>query len=96
MREIYEVYAKVVDANGTFNTLTGYPKAFDSRAYDNDIEKTRQRAYGAYHECLGAMCKIDTRQIQLAMIIRISDGMVIESTTMGAFIDDETQEETEE
>ena len=74
-REIFEVYAKIVDANGSYNTLTGYPKVFDSKSYDNDIEKARQRAYGAYHECLGAMCKVDTRQVQIAMILRASDGV---------------------
>lgn len=74
-REIFEVYAKVVDANGSYNTLTGYPKVFDSKSYDNDINKARQRAYGAYHECLGAMCKADSRQVQIAMILRASDGV---------------------
>jgi len=83
-REIYEVYAKVVDANGTYNTLTGYPKTFDSRSYDNDLEKTKQRAYGEWHEALGSMSKIDTRQVQFAMIIRASDGMQIECSCIGA------------
>lgn len=83
-REIYEVYAKVVDANGTYNTLTGYPKTFDSRSYDNDLEKTKQRAYGEWHEALGAMAKIDSRQVQFAMIIRASDGMQIECSCIGA------------
>lgn len=83
-REIFEVYAKIIDANGSYNTLTGYPKTFDSHTYNDDIAKAKQRAYGEYHECLGAMCKIDTRQLQLCMIIRASDGMVIESTKIGA------------
>lgn len=83
-REIFEVYAKVVDANGAYNTLTNYPKAFDSHLYNDDIEKARQRAYGEWHECLGAMCKRDDRQLQIAMIIRASDGMVIESSVIGA------------
>ena len=30
-REIYLVLAYVVDANGTFNNLSGYPKTFDSK-----------------------------------------------------------------
>ena len=46
-REIYEVYAKVVDANGTYNNLSGYPKSFDSRSYNNDPEKALIRASGA-------------------------------------------------
>lgn len=87
MREIYEVYAKVVDANGTYNTLTGYPKAFDSKNYDNDVNKARIRAYGEWHECLGAMCKRDDRQLQIAMIIRASDGMQIERAAIGQMAD---------
>lgn len=86
-REIFEVYAKIVDANGAYNTLTGYPKVFDSHSFNDDIEKARQRAYGEWHECLGAMCKRDDRQLQLAMILRASDGIVIESTVLGAIAD---------
>lgn len=82
-RAIFEVYAKVVDANGNYNTLSGYPKSFDSKNYGNDIEKTRQRAYGEWHDCLGDMCKNDTRQIQFAMIIDAASGMQIEFATIG-------------
>ena len=86
-REIYEVYAKVVDANGAYNTLNGYPKVFDSRNYNNDAEKARQRAYGEWHECLGAMCKRDDRQEQIAMIIRASDGLQLERMVIGGIAD---------
>ncbi len=86
-REIYEVYAKVVDANGAYNTLSGYPKAFDSHLYDDDVEKARKRAYGEYHEALGTMCKRDDRQVQIAMILRASDGMQIEMQKLGELAD---------
>jgi hypothetical protein len=74
VREIFEVYAKIIDANGTYNTLSGYPKTFDTRSYDNDVGKTLQRAMAEYHTALGAMGKVDTRQKQFAMILRASDG----------------------
>jgi len=61
VREIYEVYAKVVDANGAYNTLSGYPKVFDSRSYSNDIDKALKRARGGFHEVIGEMCKRDDR-----------------------------------
>lgn len=86
-REIYEVYAKVVDANGAYNTLNGYPKVFDSHNYNDDAEKARNRAYGAWHECLGAMCKRDDRQVQIAMIIRASDGLQLERMVIGSIAD---------
>ena len=85
-REIFEVYAKVVDANGAYNTLDGYPKVFDShnQSYNDDIEKARQRAEGAWHECCGAMCKRDDRQLQVAMLIRASDGIVLACKCYGS------------
>ena len=83
-REIYEVYANIVDANGSYNALSGYPKTFDSKNYGNDLDKTRQRAYGEWHSALAAMAKVDTRQVQLAGIIRVNDGMQIALERMGA------------
>ena len=83
-REIYEVYANIVDANGSYNALSGYPKTFDSKNYGNDLDKTRQRAYGEWHSALAAMAKVDTRQIQLAGSIRVSDGMQSAVERMGA------------
>ena len=84
-RNIYEVYAKIVDSTGRYATLDGYPKVFDSNGYDGDIEKTKQRAYGAYYECLGSMCKVDPRQIQIAMIIDVNSGIQLEITKLGDF-----------
>jgi hypothetical protein len=86
-REIYEVTAKIVDATGAYNTLSGYPKSFDSKNYDGDIEKARLRAEGEFHECLGAMCKRDDRQVQCVYIIRISDGAFIMSQSIGKFLE---------
>lgn len=74
VRDIFEVYAKVVDANGAYNTLSGYPKTFDSKNYDNDIEKAKNRALSEWHGALEAMYKRDDRQIQFAMIIQASTG----------------------
>lgn len=83
LREVFEVYAKVVDANGNYTTLSGYPKTFDSRNYDNDISKALKRARGEWHEVLGTMYKRDDRQVQTAMILRASDGVQIDLVTLG-------------
>jgi len=82
-RDIYEVYAKVVDANGNYNTLSGYPKVFDSKLYDNDVEKAKNRAYGEYHTVLGTMYPRDDRQLQIAMIIYANTGYQIEMARIG-------------
>lgn len=86
-RNIFMVFAAIVDANGTFSTLSGYPKTFDSKNYGNDIEKARQRAMGDYHEVLAGMCKVDSRQEQLAMVIDVSNGVQIALTKMGDIAD---------
>lgn len=88
-REIFEVVAKVVDANGTFNPLTGYPKAYDSRSYGNDVEKAQQRAIGEWHNALGAMSTADTRQCQVAFVWRVSDGLILGCEHFGSIADTE-------
>ena len=88
-REIFEVVAKVVDANGTFNPLTGYPKVFDSRSYDNDMAKAQRRAEGEWHNALAAMSVADTRQCQVAFFYRVSDGLVLGCAHFGAIADAE-------
>ena len=85
-RQIYEVYAKIVDANGTYNTLSGYPKVFDSRGYDNDIDKTLKRATGAFASCWSDMCSVDSRQLQMVMLMS-ADGFVIDKKVIGAIED---------
>lgn len=92
-RNIFLVYAAIVDANGTFNTLSGYPKTFDSKNYSGDIDKARQRAYGEYHEVLGAMYKRDDRQEQIAMIIDVSTGVQIEVSRIGDLNTPEPEDE---
>lgn len=86
-RKIFEVYAKVVDANGAYNTLSGYPKAFDSRSYNNDVDKALQRAKGEFHKTLGAMCERDDRQLQ-TVILMSADGFVLESEHIGEIAED--------
>ena len=82
-RVIYEVYAKVVDANGAYNTLTGYPKVFDSRHYDNDTAKTLRRAIGEFSDTYGAMCKRDDRNLQMVILLT-ADGRVVDVKHIGA------------
>jgi hypothetical protein len=97
-RDIYQVLAYVVDANGTFNNLSGYPKTFDSKNYDNDTDKTYRRAHGDYCDAVGAMSKIDTRQLQIAKLLRINDCMTLAWNKIGALADlpdPEPEKETE-
>ena len=80
-REIFEVRAIIIDANGTYNPIQGYPKIFDSHnaSYADDIEKTRRRAYAELSDVKSAFLKRDDRQVQIAQITRLSDGLVMEA-----------------
>ena len=91
-RQVYEVYAKVMDANGNYNTLSGYPKVFDSHSYNDDIDKALLRATGAFASCWSDMCAIDSRQLQMVMLMT-ADGFVIDKKVIGA-IDDLPDEDS--
>lgn len=84
-RQIFEVYAKVVDANGNYNTMTNYPKTFDSRnsPYNGDIEACLTRAKAEYYDTLGAALKVGTRQLQ-TVILMTADGRQIMRESYGA------------
>lgn len=84
MRNIYIVDAMIVDANGTFNHLDGYPKPFDSKNYNNDVDKARRRAEGDFCEVWGAMCKRDDRMIQTVTLSTV-EGFLIDHKTTGQF-----------
>ena len=94
-RQIYIVDAAVVDANGTYNKVSGYPKLFDSRTYDNDLAKTRRRAEGEAAEAYGAMCKRDDRQLQ-TVVLMTADGGVLDRKYIGRIADLPEPEPVEE
>lgn len=83
IQEIFIVHAQIVDSTGLFNELAGYPKAFKSAAYDNDIEKARQRAIGDWHDAMGDFAKRDDRQIQCAFVMQASSGTIIANGQYG-------------
>lgn len=91
-RQIFIVDAHIVDANGTFNYLDGYPKKFDSRSYQDDIGKAQKRAEGDMSDAWSKMCLVDTRQIQTVTLETV-DGFRIETKTMGIFAEPEPEEE---
>lgn len=94
-RQIFIVNATVVDANGTYNPLSGYPKTFDSKNYGHDIDKTKLRASGAFAEAKAAMCKVDSRQLQ-TVTLETADGFQVEKWCYGAIADIEPAPESEE
>ena len=90
-RQIFKVDAHIVDAKGTFNFLSGYPKTFDSQNYQDDVEKAQRRAEGDFSEVWGAMCKRDDRMIQTVTLTTV-DGFMLDRKSTGMFAE-ETPEE---
>lgn len=84
MRQIYIVNARIVDANGAYHTLDGYPKTFDSNNYQGDIDKAQRRAEGDFSDAWGAMCKRDDRLIQTVTLSTV-DGFQLDRKTSGNF-----------
>lgn len=83
-RQIFVVNAQIVDANGAFHVIDNYPKTFDSRNYNNDIDKAQRRAEGEFSDVWADMCKRDDRLIQTVMLYT-ADGFVIDKKTFGTF-----------
>ena len=78
-RQIFIVRADVVDANGAFNPLSGYPKSFDSKTspYNGDIDMCLNRAKAEWHDTVSAMLKSNVgRQLQTAVLMT-ADGRII-------------------
>lgn len=94
-RQIFNVDAWIVDANGTFNRLSGYPKKFDSNSYDDDPDKAQRRAEGDLSETWGAMCKRDDRWIQ-TVTLTDAFGFQLVVKTNGHFHEYTLEQQTEE
>lgn len=82
-RQIFIVYAHVVDATGKFTILDGYPKAYDSKVNGNDVDKAQSRALADAHGLLADMYTKDTRQLQLVKV-ETADGFEVYKQTIGA------------
>ena len=94
-RNIYRVDAWIIDANGTFNSLSGYPKNFDSNNYSGDLDKALRRAMGDFSEVWSGFCKRDDRQIQTVVLTQ-ANGQLIDRKSVGTFVEPEPEEEEEE
>ena len=97
-REIYEVSAKVVDASGAYNNLSGYPQSFDSHQNNDDLDKARNKAYAAFDAAgsAGYTAAASGRPLTIVSIVRISDGLQLDKKCIGAMPelpDPEPQEE---
>lgn len=85
-RQIFMVYAHVVDSTGKLSILDGYPKAYDSKVNGNDVDKAQNRALADAHGLLADMYTKDTRQLQLVKV-ETADGFELFKQAIGAIAD---------
>lgn len=83
-RNIFIVNAVIVDSNGTYHGMDGYPKTFDSKNYQNDVDKALKRADGDASTVWATFCAQDTRMIQSVTLTDIF-GNQIYKKSMGGF-----------
>ena len=90
-REIYEVHLAYVNADGYHASdpaVDGktYPRIVDSKANDNDVEKTLKKAMGFLGAAESFLSTRDD-QVGYCYIIRVSDGYQIEKRVFGKLAD---------
>jgi len=87
-RQIFEVFARVVDSAGSYHILDGYPKTFDSKHYNNDIDKTLNRARSDAFANASTFTGSsgETRQLQTVTVCT-ADGTLVEKYSFGAIAD---------
>ena len=89
-RQIYRVDAWIIDANGTYNSYgQDYPKNFDSRNYDGDIDTAYRRADGDASAVWADMCTKDNRQLQTVTLSDIKGNLLYMRSMNRGFGDEE-------
>lgn len=76
-RQIYMVYANIVDANGNRTIPEGYPKAFDSKTYGGDIDRTERKAEADASTIWASMCNNDAGRLLQSVILQTVDGFTL-------------------
>lgn len=91
----FTVNAWIIDSNGTFSYLSGYPKAFQSKHYNNDVAKTLQRARGDFHTVIGTLCARDDRKVQTVTLHDLYGNEMEPPFTIGQVeVEESTEPET--
>lgn len=84
MRNIFIVNATVLDSNGNFSTVSGFPKRFDSESYSGNVDTALRRAKAAYHAQLAANYGVDNRLMQ-TVTLELANGQTMLRESEGAF-----------
>lgn len=93
-RNIFIVNATVVDANGNYSTISGFPKRFDSNSYNGSTETALRRAKAAYFAQLSNNYAVDGRQMQ-TVTLEMANGKIVMRDSEGNFVEPEPTPEPE-
>ena len=90
-RNIFSVNAMIVGSDGTFYNVDGYPKAFDSKSYQDDVDKAQARAEAEFADAWSAMNKRDDRLISTVVMCDVY-GNQLDKKCRGDFTVEEPNE----
>lgn len=92
-----QVVTSQANPRGIMSIVSGYPKVFDSKDYNDDLELTMRKAKADYFDRLGVMYD-DTNEnrIMKTVTLEVADGHQILHESVGSFLVLEQEEETEE
>ena len=99
-RNIFTVHATLVNSQGTYSKVSGFPKEFDSADYIDashpapagNPKKAFRRAKAAAHNQLGLNYAADDRRMQNVYIVQ-ADGLVLFRETEGDFEAPQSQQQ---
>lgn len=82
---------------GLLSVVPGYPKQFDSKNYNDDLELTMNQAMGEYHDRLSINYK-DTNptRIMKTVTLETADGRQLQMKSIGGFVAEPEPEPNEE
>jgi hypothetical protein len=71
---------------GLYSNKSGYPKLFDSRSYDGNLDKAFRMAESEYRDCESVMLADENPvRVMTTITLERADGIMIYHRSMGTF-----------
>jgi len=84
-----QVVTSEQNPQGLFSVVNGYPKTFDSRNYNDDLELTMKKAKAEYFDRLGIMYDdTNANRIMKTVTLETANGNQVLSESIGNFLED--------
>ena len=81
-----QVVTSQANPDGIMSVVSGFPKTFDSKSYDNDDEKALNAAKGEYFDQLGTNYKnTNANRIIMTVTLEAVNGTMILHESIGKF-----------